>query len=67
MSIISTSTGIETTDVPKTENYNSIIEEDTIVQSPVGFFFDMEHDDNSFSDDISKNSIESNNSTSSLV
>ena len=60
-------TGTETTAMPTTENYNSIIEEDTIVQSPVGFFFDMEPDEKSFSDDISKSSMDSNNATSTLV
>ena len=44
-----------------------IIEEDTIVESPVDFFFDMEHDDKSFSDDDSKSSIESNNINPTLV
>ena len=53
-----TSTGIEYGTVPKTDNYDSISEEDMIVESPVGFFFDMEHDNNSFSDNISKSSIE---------
>ena len=55
-----TSTGIEYSTVPKTDNYDSISEEDMIVESPVGFFFDMEHDDKSFSDNISKSSIETN-------
>ena len=55
-----TSTGIEYGTVPKTDNYDSISEEDMIVESPVGFFFDMEHDNNSFSDNISKSSIETN-------
>ena len=56
----STSTGIEYTIVQKTDNYDSILEEDMIVDSPVGFFFDMEHDNNSFSDNISNSSIETN-------
>ena len=34
-----TSTGIEYTTVPKTDNYDSILEEDMIVESPVGFFW----------------------------
>ena len=33
-----TSTGIEYTTVPKTDNYDSILEEDMIVESPVEFF-----------------------------
>ena len=33
-----TSTGIEYGTVPKTDNYDSISEEDMIVESPVGFF-----------------------------
>ena len=35
------------------------------VESPVGFFY-IEHDDKSFSDNISKSSIKTNNITSIL-
>ena len=56
----STNTGIENTTVPNTDNYDSVSEQDMIVESPVGFFFDMEHDDKSFSDIFSKSSIETN-------
>ena len=34
----STGTGIENTAVPNTDNYDSILGEDMIVESPVGFF-----------------------------
>ena len=33
-----TDTGIENTTVPNTDNYDSISEQDMIVESPVGFF-----------------------------
>ena len=48
-------------------DYDSITEEDMNVEYPVGFFFDMEHDDESFSDNFSKSSIETNDITSTLV
>ena len=44
----------------KKKSQENILEEDMIVESPVGFFFDMEYDDKSFSDNISKSSIETN-------
>ena len=34
----STNTGIENTTVPNTDNYDSVSEQDMIVESPVGFF-----------------------------